>query len=61
MLCAGDREDAGRGRVRNGGAGSVHEIGEPEALEFRREIAENDVDGGVKATARRAVEELATA
>jgi HEAT repeat protein len=42
-------------------AGSLHEIGDPAALEFLREIAENDVDGGVKATARRAVEQLANA
>ena len=55
------RDDTEHCSVRNWVAGSLHEIGDPAALEFLREIAENDVDGGVKATARRAVEELANA
>jgi len=52
------RDDTEHCSVRNWVAGSLHEIGDPAALEFLREVAENDVDGGVKATARRAVEEL---
>jgi HEAT repeat protein len=55
------RDDTEHCSVRNWVAGSLHEIGDPAALEFLREVAENDVDGGVKATARRAVEELTEA
>lgn len=52
------RDETEHCSVRNWVASSLHEIGDPAALDFLREIAENDVDGGVKATARRAVEDI---
>ncbi|MBT3267691.1 hypothetical protein HN371_11080 [Candidatus Poribacteria bacterium] len=55
------RDDTEHCSVRNWVVSSLHEIGDPAALEFLREVAENDVDGGVKATARRAVEDIEAA
>jgi len=61
LIATYHRDDTEHCSVRNWVASSLHEIGDPAALDFLREIAENDVDGGVKATARRAVADIEAA